>query len=189
MCSPPCAHGGTCMRWNMCLCSSGWTGAGCQTGIKTKIQLICELYLILISWFAEWIAYACTQVFHALFVSDEFWHVFLLVFSEPCVSCLVLTVAAVWAPIPASVPLTTLAPSASSVSIKNKTMQYNKSVSVTFGVFWWSLVFIVRFTSFLSIMFYFLYFMIIVYLGVLIYLVLARSFLSNATQSVFLSAC
>lgn len=32
ICSPPCAHGGTCMRWNKCLCLPGWTGAGCHTG-------------------------------------------------------------------------------------------------------------------------------------------------------------
>lgn len=32
MCSPPCAHGGTCMRWNKCLCPPGWTGTGCHTG-------------------------------------------------------------------------------------------------------------------------------------------------------------
>lgn len=32
MCSPPCAHGGTCMRWNKCLCRPGWTGEGCHAG-------------------------------------------------------------------------------------------------------------------------------------------------------------
>lgn len=37
MCSPPCAHGGTCMRWNTCLCRPGWTGEGCHKG-KTKLH-------------------------------------------------------------------------------------------------------------------------------------------------------
>uniref|UniRef100_A0A3Q3DLT2 EGF-like domain-containing protein n=1 Tax=Hippocampus comes TaxID=109280 RepID=A0A3Q3DLT2_HIPCM len=31
MCFPPCAHGGTCMRWNKCLCSPGWTGEAVTT--------------------------------------------------------------------------------------------------------------------------------------------------------------
>ncbi|CAJ0922029.1 unnamed protein product, partial [Ranitomeya imitator] len=33
MCSPPCAHGGTCMRHNTCACPPGWTGSGCQTAV------------------------------------------------------------------------------------------------------------------------------------------------------------
>uniref|UniRef100_A0A9J7ZHM1 Si:ch211-221n20.8 n=1 Tax=Cyprinus carpio carpio TaxID=630221 RepID=A0A9J7ZHM1_CYPCA len=33
MCSPPCAHGGSCMRWNVCLCRPGWTGDGCHTAV------------------------------------------------------------------------------------------------------------------------------------------------------------
>ncbi|RXM29659.1 Alanine aminotransferase 2 [Acipenser ruthenus] len=33
MCSPPCAHGGTCMRWNTCLCPPGWTGPSCHTAV------------------------------------------------------------------------------------------------------------------------------------------------------------
>lgn len=38
MCSPPCAHGGTCMRWNECLCPLGWTGAGCHTGTAADLS-------------------------------------------------------------------------------------------------------------------------------------------------------
>lgn len=38
MCSPPCAHGGTCMRWNKCLCPPGWTGTGCHTGRHSRAR-------------------------------------------------------------------------------------------------------------------------------------------------------
>ncbi|XP_051872445.1 wnt inhibitory factor 1-like isoform X2 [Pristis pectinata] len=33
MCSPPCAHGGTCLRSNTCLCPPGWAGRGCHTAV------------------------------------------------------------------------------------------------------------------------------------------------------------
>lgn len=31
-CNPPCAHGGSCRRFNMCQCPVGYTGPACQKG-------------------------------------------------------------------------------------------------------------------------------------------------------------
>lgn len=110
-CSPPCAHGGTCMRWNNCLCPLGWTGNGCHTGTapekNSDFPGIC------------WISLGLLTV---------------LFLPQPCVNYPVLMAVAVWGLIFASVRPITAALNAFCVS--NKTTNTSGISNSNVSNFW-----------------------------------------------------
>lgn len=130
MCSPPCAHGGTCMRWNKCLCPLGWTGAGCHTGTtapetpesirsihlsRTGLRALFCCCLILIPFL---LSYQREKQWFPWYFLNFSAPLTVLFPPQPYVNYPVLTAVAVWGLISASVRQITAAHSAFCVSNK-----------------------------------------------------------------------